>query len=108
MQNRFILSILTVAAILAVSPVLLSQTAERSEVTRDQTAARPPDLTGVWMPGRGPGRGFADPKDVPPMGPWAEEKWKVARQGVTDPAEQGVVESFSDGPSDVMQQLLKN
>ena len=92
MPNRFILSILVVAAGLAVSPVVLAQTPARPGpgTVGAQNAPTTPDLSGVWSPAPGSRRGFGDVKDVPPMLPGAEAKFKAAREGVTDPYEQEI------------------
>ena len=77
MQNRLLSSILTMAAALAFSPRILAQTPAQ------------PDLSGTWLPPRdGHHRRFS-PEDAP-LQPWAMEIYKINRQGVTDPYEQGL------------------
>ena len=76
MRDRLIGSVLAVAAALAFSSVMSAQ------------AARTPDLSGVWVRAPGYGRSF-DPKEAPPMQPWAAERFRAAREGITDPNQQG-------------------
>jgi hypothetical protein len=78
MRDRLIRSTLAMAAAaLVLSPALLAQ-----------TAARRPDLSGVWVRAQGYGRSF-NPKEAPPMQPWAEERFRAAREGISDPNQQG-------------------
>jgi hypothetical protein len=78
MRNRLIGSILAVAAAaLCFSPVVFAQTVRRT-----------PDLSGVWVRAQGYGRSF-NPKEVPPMQPWAEERFRAVREGISDPNQQG-------------------
>jgi hypothetical protein len=77
MRGRLIRSMLAVtAAALCSSPVLFAQ------------AARTPDLSGVWVRAQGYGRSF-NPKEVPPMQPWAAERFRAVREGISDPNQQG-------------------
>src|SRR5262245_34763017 len=84
MQNRWRSWILTVAAAFSLSPVLWAQTSARPEPGQNT-----PDLSGMWVqaPARLPGR-FSD-ADAP-LQPWAQDIYKVNRQGVTDPRQSGL------------------
>src|SRR5216117_1512176 len=84
MQNRWRAWILTVAAALSFSPALWTQTSARPEA-----ATNTPDLSGMWVqaPARLPGRFSAEDA---PLQPWAQEVYKVNRQGVTDPRQSGL------------------
>jgi hypothetical protein len=46
------------------------------------------DLSGVWVRAPGYGRSF-NPKEEPPMQPWAAERFRIVREGITDPNQQG-------------------
>jgi hypothetical protein len=70
-RNRFFGSILRAAAVLVVSAVLVSCSAQRSETGKTASAPSTPDLSGVWLQ-RAPGDTFT--KDVPPLQPWAVER----------------------------------
>jgi hypothetical protein len=75
MCDRLIALILAVAAMaLVFSPAVSAQTA--------------PDLSGVWVRAQGYGRSF-NPKEAPPMQPWAAERFREVREGITDPNQQG-------------------
>ena len=75
MRDRLIALILAVAAMaLVFSPAVSAQTA--------------PDLSGVWVRAQGYGRSF-NPKEAPPMQPWAAERFRAVREGITDPNQQG-------------------
>ncbi len=77
MRDRLIGSILAVAAAgLGFSAVVSAQT------------PRTPDLSGVWVRAEGYGRSF-NPKEVPPMQPWAAARFQAVRQGISDPNQQG-------------------
>jgi hypothetical protein len=78
MRDRLLRSILAVAtAALCSSPAMFAQ------------AARPtPDLSGVWVRAQGYGRSF-NPKETPPMQPWAAEHYRAVREGISDPNQQG-------------------
>ena len=86
MRNRFVRlslagSILAAVAVLAFSPIILSPTAQQPGTANAQTAAHPTDLTGLWA--RHSDRSYARRFDeVPPMTPWAEEKYKVVTEGM--------------------------
>ena len=74
MRNRFIHSMLAVAAVLAFSPVIFAQTAP-------QSGAATPDLSGIWRgTGGDPNGRFT--KQEPPLQPWAMEIYKRNRAGV--------------------------
>ena len=88
MRNRLMGSILAVAAALSFPPVILAQTAVRPGTAQEPAAALTPDLSGVWTRARGYGRSFS-PKEVPPMQPWAAERFQAVRKGISDPNEQG-------------------
>src|SRR3990170_4462102 len=83
MRNRFLGSVLAVVAVLASSPGTLAQQPGAAKAPPSAT----PDLSGVWMVGRGY-RGF-NRKEPPPMQPWAEEIYKVTREGISDPDDKG-------------------
>jgi hypothetical protein len=77
MRDRLIGSVLAVAAAaLVFSSVVSAQ------------ATRTPDLSGVWVRSQGYGRSF-NPKEAPPMQPWAAERFRAAREGISDPNQQG-------------------
>ena len=74
MRNRFMGSIVAVAAGFAFSAVILAQNARQPESARAPAASNARDLSGVWSVER------SDPqmlltKDPLPMQPWAEEKY---------------------------------
>ncbi len=75
MCNRLIGLVLAVATLACSSP-MFAQT------------VRPRDLSGVWVRAQGYGRSF-NPKEEPPMQPWAAERFRAARQGISDPTQQG-------------------
>lgn len=81
MQNRFARSIATIAAALAISPVILAQTAPQT--SQAGAAKATPDLSGVWYRAdSAPGIMNPDGSElIPPMQPWAAEVLK-ARQSV--------------------------
>lgn len=77
MRDRLSVSILAVtAAALVLSSATFAQTAARR------------DLSGVWVRAEGYGRSF-NPQEVPPMLPWAAERFRAVREGITDPNQQG-------------------
>jgi hypothetical protein len=92
MRDRSVVSILVVAATLACSSVILSQTAQRPGPAKDKMAAPATDLTGVWRRSRrAPDKArkytiyelaFSITNEKPPMTPWAEAKFKVAKPNV--------------------------
>ena len=84
MRNRFVGSILAVAA-LAVLPTNLAQPAPQSG-----TAKATPDLSGIWQQTGRAARRFS--MEDAPLQPWALEIYKRNRAGVTDPFEQGLDE----------------
>ncbi len=74
MRNRIIGSILA-AVVLAISPLLLAQTAQQSGA-----AKATPDLSGVWTKDGDAGYGQTFKRnEAPPMQPWAVEIFKVVR-----------------------------
>ncbi|MFY9527480.1 MAG: hypothetical protein WBC04_08650 [Candidatus Acidiferrales bacterium] len=81
MRNRVMVLILAMVAVLAFSCVALAQTAEQSGGEKAQTAAPAPDFSGVWRQHPPPGsRGYASytfSKEIAPMTPWAEAKFKA-------------------------------
>jgi len=81
MQNRFTRSIVTIVAVLALSPLLLAQTAPQT--SQAGAAKATPDLSGVWYRSdSAPGIRNPDGSElIPPMQPWAAEVFK-ARQSV--------------------------
>ena len=86
MGNHFIRSILVAAAMLAISPGMLAQTPPGSRAVEAR-----PDLSGIWMRATGIvdslKHRFA--MEEPPLQPWAMEKYKVHREGVTNPEAEG-------------------
>jgi hypothetical protein len=68
--------IFAMLAVLAFSPVILAQTAGRSGAAKTQSAARVPDLNGVWANITESGATF-NPKENPSFQPWADAKWKA-------------------------------
>jgi hypothetical protein len=74
-------SILALVAVLLLGSVRIARTAEQSGVTQNQTPAFDPDLSGVWTQHPpASARGYAlysFGKEVPPMTPWAEGKFKA-------------------------------
>ena len=92
MRDRLVSSILTVAALLACSLVVLAQTVEKPKVAKTQMAAPATDLTGVWRRSRRPPDkarkytiyelAFLITNEKPPMTPWAEAKFKTAKPNV--------------------------
>jgi len=84
MRNRFMGLLLAVAAALAVSPVVLAQTAAQPGAARVDAIPRTPDgkpdLSGVWAFNRVPGStSFTTGREEPQMQPWAETRYKAAR-----------------------------
>jgi hypothetical protein len=81
MRNRLMVLILAMAAALAFSSVALAQTAEPSGGEKAQAAAPTPDFSGVWRQRRPPGSSaggmYSFGKEMPPMTPWAEAKFKA-------------------------------
>jgi hypothetical protein len=81
MRNRVMVLILAMAAALAFSSVALAQTAEQSGGEKAQAAAATPDFSGVWRQRRPPGSSaggmYSFGKEMPPMTPWAEAKFKA-------------------------------
>ena len=97
MRNCLTILILIVSAMLSCPPLVKAQTAPRNpaaHAARDTNQT--PDLSGRWKgPGRqfkGAGERFIPEADDPPMLPWAEEKYKIIRRGVTDPTRQGRID----------------
>ena len=88
MRDRLMGLILAVAAALSFSPAILAQTGLRPGTAKDLAAAPAQDLSGVWTRARGYGRSFS-PKEVPPMLPWAAERFRTVREGISDPNQQG-------------------
>jgi len=89
-RSIFVLAVFTFLPASAVQPF------QQPEGTASTRAAAMPDLSGVWTPARGARRGFGDTKDVAPMQPWAEEKFKAARVGAADEYDQGADELDPD------------
>jgi hypothetical protein len=84
MRNPLMGSVLALVTVLSLSSVIFAQTAERPRVAEAQTAASPPDLSGVWGRLRegAIARGYAPlvlefSKAEPPMTPWAAAKYKT-------------------------------
>ena len=92
MRNRFVSSILAVAAALVCSPFVRAQNPEKPGVAKTQIAAPATDLTGVWRRSRRPPDkarkytiyelAFSISNEKPPMTPWAEAKFKAAKPNV--------------------------
>ena len=120
MPNRLNSLKLALAALLVTAPGLPAQTGKPREAAGKNT---PTDLTGIWFSNYQPrdlknptglgvmnrpsrfreggtgGFGFVDySMEPPPMTPWAEERYKIAREGVKDPFEKGIdsVDPFSN------------
>ena len=85
MRNRWMASILTVGAALALSPVLFAQTS-----TRPQAAKATPDLSGMWAIPRGDRLALRFRTEDPPLQPKALEIYKKNREGVTDISRSGL------------------
>ncbi len=76
MRNRFIGSILAGVGVLAISPVILAQTAVQAGAT-----GAIPDLSGLWTTVRGEAGSFRFSLEEPPLQPWAMEIFKANRGG---------------------------
>jgi len=77
MRNRLMGSILAVMAAIAITPVILAQTAAQSGAAKTM-----PDLSGVWN--LVPEPGWAGSRFIledPPLQPWAMEIYKRHRAG---------------------------
>lgn len=79
MRNRLVGSILAVAAMFAISPAVLAQTAAPAGAERPT-----PNLVGVWTHAGqavdgSPGMGFLWSEEEPAMLPWAAERYKIVR-----------------------------
>lgn len=87
MRNCWRGPILSIVAVLAFSPAIFSQNADKPGVVKTQTAARARDLTGVWRRSRRPpdnarrytifDLAMSITTEKPPMTPWAEAKYKA-------------------------------
>jgi hypothetical protein len=92
MPNRLMGSILALVAVLALSSIILAQTAEKSGVSKAKMAAPTTDLGGVWRRSRRPPDNarrytiyelaFSLTSEKPPMTPWAEAKFKASKPNV--------------------------
>lgn len=93
MRNCLLVWILVAVGVFAVSPVILAQTAARAGSTKTM-----PDLSGGWdvPPAERNlrGAGASGPREdffhafvngEPSMTPWAEERYKALKRGITDP-----------------------
>ena len=85
MRNRLIGSIIRGVAVLALSPILLAQTAQQSGVAKAKPALPSSDIWGVWE--LAPQGAVRVPhsfimKEPPSMQPWAAEYFKAVRAGV--------------------------
>ena len=81
MRNRFRSTILAGLATLAFSSAVFAQTPPQSGAAKAIA-----DLSGIWASRPGgdiPGFGFT--REAPPMLPWAEERYKAAREGTRNP-----------------------
>lgn len=90
MRYRLLNSTVAGAAVFIVHSLLLAQRPPPARGATGQAAVSTPNLSGVWTPARGTRRGFGEVPEVPPMQPWAEAKWKAARESVDNPYEQGL------------------
>lgn len=84
MRNHFIGSIRAVSALLAFSPAILAQTAAQPGAATTQAAVPTAALFGIWQITQPHARGF-NPKETPHMTSWAEEKFKLVREGIESP-----------------------
>jgi hypothetical protein len=77
MNNRWMGSLVAVAAILAISAVLLAQTPARPAAPRAQAVtARTPDFSGIWVGSRD---GAVFPREAPAMTPPTEETFNYRK-----------------------------
>jgi len=83
MRLRWVLSIAACMAALGVSLVLLAQTTGQPAQQKEERSGSRADLTGVWSQHPPASTreydNFTFFKDEPPMTPWAEAKYKVAK-----------------------------
>ena len=92
MRNRLLGSILMVAAVLAIAPDMLAQTAAQPGAATARAAASKPDLSGVWawaLKGDSGGRRRFNMEE-PPLQPGAMQIYKTNRAGVRDPDGSGL------------------
>jgi hypothetical protein len=99
MRNHWQVSILALAAAIALAPTILAQTTARSGAPGGNR-----DLSGIWTQGGNLGLGplggadatareiaagriarFAFSKEEPPMQPWAAERYRANREGMEPP-----------------------
>jgi hypothetical protein len=93
MRNRRMGPGLTILAALALSPVLLAQTAAHPEVKKTPAAVHTPDLTGVWANITENAASF-NPKEDPSFQPWAAAKWKANKND--DPGQPSITNGRVD------------
>jgi len=83
MRNRLIGSIFSLATVLASYLVLQAQTGRQPGTANVQNAAPQTDLSGVWIlhppSGSSAFSNFAFNEEGPPMTPWAEAKYRIAK-----------------------------
>jgi hypothetical protein len=83
LRNHLVESIAGLATVLAFSIIVFAQTAQPSGAAKVQNAAPGSDLSGVWVlhqpAGTSAYSNFAFTKEEPPMTPWAEIKYKMAK-----------------------------
>jgi hypothetical protein len=78
LRNPFISGLLAVMALLALSLIVLGQTARTSRSSSDVTATAAHDLSGVWMGSR---TAITISSQEPLLTPWADAKFKAAKPG---------------------------
>jgi hypothetical protein len=93
MRVRFLALFVTLTALCALSPAVFAQSTKASSAGANAKAAAPPsDLSGVWRRVRRPPDklrkytiyelAFSLTNVLPPMTPWAEQKYKAAKPNV--------------------------
>ena len=102
MPKRFLAPSLGLMAALVFSIAVHAQTSRPAKTGQSKTASPVPDLSGIWVEAGAPGSGIKlapgamnfrrFTKEDPPLQPWALEKFKYNREGVTDPNESGLDE----------------
>jgi hypothetical protein len=89
MRNRLAYATVSLAAVLALSPVQAGQTAKPQATTKTQAATKAlaapvpkRDLSGVWQyQGSGSAEGIAPEKDIPAMTHWGQARFDAERPG---------------------------
>ena len=82
-RNRLVGLMVTLAAVLALLPVIVAETAQQSETAKTESTTPGRDFSGVWMVEK------FQPKMIPngdaPFQPWAEAKFKATNIDTNDP-----------------------